>query len=89
MFLTCVSPASLLDVYGGFTTRCLWWLNQVDLGADNPRHNIPNCHETRKGGQGSTLGCSAIDDDDLGKCNRNKYTIINNVQTIIKIFVHN
>jgi hypothetical protein len=30
MFLTHVSPASLLDVYGGFTTRCLWWLNQDD-----------------------------------------------------------
>jgi hypothetical protein len=25
---------------------------------------IPNCHETRKGGQGPTLGCSAIDDGD-------------------------
>jgi hypothetical protein len=24
----------------------------------------PNCHETRKGGQDPTLGCSAIDDDD-------------------------
>jgi hypothetical protein len=30
MFHTRVSPASLLDVYGGFTTRCLWWLNQDD-----------------------------------------------------------
>jgi hypothetical protein len=30
MFLTRVSPASLLDVYGGFTTRCLWWMNQDD-----------------------------------------------------------
>jgi hypothetical protein len=25
---------------------------------------MPNCHETRNGGQGPTLGCSAIDDDD-------------------------
>jgi hypothetical protein len=67
MFLTRVLPASLLDGgyggyggYGGFTTRCLWWLNQDD----NPHRIIPNCHETRKGGQGPTLGCSAIDDDD-------------------------
>jgi hypothetical protein len=30
MFLTRVSPASLLDVYGGFTTRCLRWSNQDD-----------------------------------------------------------
>jgi hypothetical protein len=29
--------------------------------------NIPNCHETRKGGQGPTLGCSAIDDDEYNK----------------------
>jgi hypothetical protein len=31
------------------------------------------CHETRKGGQGLTLGCSAInddDDDDAVGCNR-------------------
>jgi hypothetical protein len=44
MFLTRVSTASLLDVYGGFTTRCLWWsnqddYNQVDHGADNPHRN--------------------------------------------------
>jgi hypothetical protein len=30
----------------------------------NPHRNIPNCHETCKGGQGLTLGCSATDDDD-------------------------
>jgi hypothetical protein len=46
MFLTRVSPASLLDVYGGFTTRCLWLLNQddqnqIDRGADNPHRNFP------------------------------------------------
>jgi hypothetical protein len=40
------------------------WLEQVDRGADNPRLNIPTCHETRKGGQGPTLGCNANDDDD-------------------------
>jgi hypothetical protein len=45
MFLTRVSPASLLDVCGGFTTRCVWWSNQddynkVDRGADNPHRNI-------------------------------------------------
>jgi hypothetical protein len=28
MFLTRVSPASPLDVSGGFTTRCHWWPNQ-------------------------------------------------------------
>jgi hypothetical protein len=38
--------------------------NQVDRGADNPHRNKPNCHKTLKGGQGLTLGCSAIDDDD-------------------------
>jgi hypothetical protein len=32
--------------------------------ADNPHRNLLNCHETRKGGQGPTLGCSANDDDD-------------------------
>jgi hypothetical protein len=39
-------------VYGGFTTRCLWWLNQddqIDRGADNPHRNIPDCHETDSG----------------------------------------
>jgi hypothetical protein len=40
------------------------WLEQVDRGADNPHCNILNCHETRKGCQDLTLGCSAIDEDD-------------------------
>jgi hypothetical protein len=40
------------------------WLEQVDCVADNPHRNTPNCHETRRGGQGPTLGCSATDDDD-------------------------
>jgi hypothetical protein len=26
--------------------------NELDRGADNPHRNVPNCHETRKGGQG-------------------------------------
>jgi hypothetical protein len=60
VFLTRVSPASLLDVSGGWIrmtiTRLSWGCN--------PHRNIPNRHETRKGGQGPTLGCSAIDDDE-------------------------
>jgi hypothetical protein len=39
-------------------------LDQVDRGADNPHRLLPNCHETCKGGQGPTLGCSAVDDDE-------------------------
>jgi hypothetical protein len=63
MFLTHVSPASPLDVCGGFTTRYLWWLNQddknqVDRGADNPHRNIPNFRHS------PTLECGAINDDD-------------------------
>jgi hypothetical protein len=49
-----------------------------DCGADNPHRNIPNRHETRKGGQGPTLGCSAIDDDDdddMGLCDEMFATI--------------
>jgi hypothetical protein len=66
MFLTHVSPALLLDVYGGFTTRCLWWLNQddwkqVDRGVDNPHRNIIT--KPIRGAK-ARLGCSAIDDDE-------------------------
>jgi hypothetical protein len=66
VFLTRVSPASLLDVHGGFTTLMVesGWLEPGDRGADNPHCNIPNCRETHKGGQGPTLGCSTIDYDD-------------------------
>jgi hypothetical protein len=38
--------------------------SSLDRGADNPTAYIPNYHETRKGGQGPTQGCSASKEED-------------------------
>jgi hypothetical protein len=54
------------------------WLEQVDRGAFNPHRNIPDCHETCKGGQGPTLSCCAIDDDD-DDINSKSLTIMTNI----------
>jgi hypothetical protein len=60
MFLTRVSPAPLLDVSGGRIR-----MTRIRLIVGLTTHIIIyTCQETRKGGQGPTLGCSAFDDDD-------------------------